>query len=81
MAVGTPIVAYRVGGLPESVGDCGSLVDPGDRRGLLDAIIRVLAGSDALGSHSMCGRERVTTRFSMAGMVDGLQRAYDERLA
>ena len=80
LMVGTPIVAYRVGGLPESVGDCGLLVEPGDKRGLLDAIIRVVADPILSDRMSMCGRERVTTRFSMEGMVIGLQRAYEQAM-
>ncbi len=78
LAVGTPIVAYRVGGLPESVGDCGSLVEPGDRNGLLEAILRVATDPVLSNRFSECGRNRVATRFSMADMIDGLQRAYEQ---
>ena len=42
MRVGTPVVAYRYGSLPEVLGDCGELVDEGDTAGLAAAIAAVL---------------------------------------
>ena len=76
LAVGTPLVAYSVGGLPELVGDCGYLVHPGDRKGLLEAIVRVATDRSGSEQRSARGRDRVRARFSMAGMIDGLQEVY-----
>lgn len=76
LAVGTPVVAYSVGGLPELVGDCGYLVHPGDRKGLLEAIVRVATDRSGSEQRSARGRDRVRARFSMAGMIDGLQEVY-----
>lgn len=76
LAVGTPIAAYRVGGLPEAVGGCGSIVKPGDRKGLMEAIIRVTTDPVLWDQQSQCGRSRVRSRFSMAAMLEGLQLAY-----
>ncbi len=44
MAVGTPVVATRVDGLPEVVRDgvTGRLVEPGDLQGIADAVVEVL---------------------------------------
>lgn len=42
MACGAPVVATRVGAIPEFSGDAALLVDPGDRDGLRDAIARLL---------------------------------------
>ena len=42
MACGAPVVATRVGAIPEFAGDAALLVDPGDRDGLRDAIARLL---------------------------------------
>jgi glycosyltransferase involved in cell wall biosynthesis len=39
---GTPVVATRVGGLPEALGDSGVLVPPRDPIGLADGIVRAL---------------------------------------
>lgn len=52
MAVGTPVVATRVDGLPEVVEDgvTGALVAPGDPQALAAAVLRVLARRDELGA-------------------------------
>ena len=44
MAVGTPVVATRVGGLPEVVedGETGVLVEPGDPAALAAGVLEVL---------------------------------------
>ena len=42
MACGAPVVATRVGAIPEFAGDAALLVDPGDRDALRDAIARLL---------------------------------------
>ena len=42
MACGAPVVATRVGAIPEFAGDAALLVDPGDRDGLRNAIARLL---------------------------------------
>ena len=76
LALGTPLVAYSVGGLPELAGDCGYLVSPGDRKGLLEAIVRVVVDRSESGQRSARGRERVRARFSMEGMIGGLQQVY-----
>jgi len=43
MAHGKPVVATRVGGVPEVVGDAGILVEPGDSRQLRDAMNSLLS--------------------------------------
>ncbi len=52
MAVGTPVVATRVGGLAEVVEDgvTGALVEPGSPDALADGIARVLESRDAMGA-------------------------------
>jgi len=42
LGAGRPLVATRVGGLPELVGDAGLLVEPEDSGDLADALVRVL---------------------------------------
>jgi len=78
LAVGTPVVAYRVGGIPELLGDCGSLVPPRDTEGLLEAIERVATDRDLWERMSACGADRVRNQFSMADMLARLQDAYRE---
>jgi glycosyltransferase involved in cell wall biosynthesis len=62
MAVGTPVVATRVGGLPEVVRDGvdGALVPPGRPDALAAAVARVLARRDELGANAA----RSARRFS-----------------
>ena len=52
MAVGTPVVATRVGGLAEVVDDgvTGVLVEPGDPDALADGVLRVLARRADMGA-------------------------------
>ena len=52
MAVGTPVVATRVGGLAEVVDDgvTGLLVEPGRPEELAAAILRVLDRRDEMGA-------------------------------
>lgn len=76
LSVGTPLVAYGVGGIPELLGDCGSLVPPRDREGLLEAIERVATDASLRERLTECGLRRAHERFSVADMVAGLQDAY-----
>ncbi len=61
MAAGLPIVAFRVGGIPEIVEDgvTGVLVDPGDVQGLADAIAQVAADPAWRVAAGASGRERM----------------------
>jgi glycosyltransferase involved in cell wall biosynthesis len=76
LAVGTPVVAYAVGGLPELVADCGSLVPPGDRDGLRESIVRVATDRDEWARMSGCGQARARDSFSMAEMIQSIERIY-----
>ena len=61
MACGKPVVASRVGGVPELVrnGVDGILVEAADVRGLADAIIRLLRDKGLRKRMGRAGRERV----------------------
>lgn len=52
MAVGTPVVATRVGGLPEVVADgvSGRLIDPGQPELIAGAVLEVLGGRERMGA-------------------------------
>lgn len=52
MAVGTPVVATAVGGLPEVVGDgiSGRLIEPGNPALIAAAVLQVLADRERLGA-------------------------------
>lgn len=72
MSVGTPVVAYGVGALPEVVGDCGVMVPPGDVAALRAALGSVLASPPNRG----CGPARVRERFSTERWVAEMQAVY-----
>jgi glycosyltransferase involved in cell wall biosynthesis len=78
MAVGTPVVGYAHGGLPEMLGECGLLVQAGDRAALRDAIVEVLEDDELRERLSSCGRARVQERFSLAEMVAAMRDRYRE---
>jgi glycosyltransferase involved in cell wall biosynthesis len=67
MAVGIPVVGSRAGGVPEIItdGSDGTLVNPGDVAGLMEAI-RSLASDPVLRERrSAAGRATVQRRFGM----------------
>jgi glycosyltransferase involved in cell wall biosynthesis len=76
MLLGTPVVAYDHGGVPEALGDTGYLVPPGDRWALGEAIGTVL--SDPRSSDRMAerARERATELFSLSRSIDLLSCHY-----
>ena len=76
MAVGTPVVGYAVGGLPELVADCGTLVPVGDRQALRDAIVALLDDAAIWQARHECGLQRVVDDFSMTTMVDQMKSNY-----
>jgi glycosyltransferase involved in cell wall biosynthesis len=83
MAAGVPVVATRVGAIPELVqdGENGLLVPPGDAPALVGAVERVL-GDDALRARLVArGRATVRERFTIARAVDDLYAIVAELLA
>lgn len=81
MACSKPVVATRVGGVPELVTDGleGLLVEPGDVHGLSDAINRVLSDPGARERMGRAGRERVKA-FSWDATADTVMREYGRAL-
>lgn len=81
MSAGVPVVASRVGGLPEAVEDgvTGLLVD--NAPAAVAAAISRLMGDDAwraeLGRRA---RARVEERFTLERMVEGTRKVYEELL-
>lgn len=68
----TPVVASRVGGIPEIVqeGENGFLVDAGDVEALTRALERLLADSSLAATMGAAGRRLVEDRFTWASVAE-----------
>jgi glycosyltransferase involved in cell wall biosynthesis len=78
MATGIPVVATRVGGNPEAIGDdeCGILVPPRDDAFLASAIGRLLRDRELRLRLGRAGRERIAQMFSIRRMVGDTEALY-----
>ena len=74
MRAGVPVVATRAGGVPESVGPRGILVDIQDPAALAAGISRVLAGEGPLPAIAQAYADQ---HFSVSAMASGTLRAYE----
>jgi len=75
------VVATATGGIPEAVeaGVTGLLVPPHDEPALSAAIVRLLRDPELCASFGRAGRARVEREFSVAHLVAGTARVYEER--
>jgi glycosyltransferase involved in cell wall biosynthesis len=78
MACAKPVVATRVGGIPELVHDGGTgfLVPRGDVAEIADRILKLLAASDLRARLGDAGREIVRAKFDLKRNVGQLLRLY-----
>ncbi|UGQ46212.1 glycosyltransferase [Massilia endophytica] len=79
MASGLPIVATRVGGVPELIehGASGLLVAPGRPAALAAALERYVLAPSYAARHGAAARERAVQRYSMQATVDAYLDMYD----
>lgn len=76
-AAGLPLIATRVGGVPEIFGpDATRLVPPGDAAGLAAAMTLVRADPAAAASDALRLRARVMSQFSVGRMVESIGKFY-----
>jgi glycosyltransferase involved in cell wall biosynthesis len=77
MAIGLPVVATRVGGIPECVvpGQTGELVPRKDVHTLADAVAQLLLDPALRRKYGAAGREVVRKRFSPASQVPQIEAA------
>jgi glycosyltransferase involved in cell wall biosynthesis len=78
MACGTPLVASRGGALPEVVGDCGVLVEPGNPSDLAGALGALLDDEPRRQALGRAGRRRVEDRFTWRAMAAATAEVYTE---
>ena len=80
--LGTPVVATRVGGIPEIIRDDtdGLLVPPADSEALAAVVAGLLNDPVALARLAGAGRDAVQERFRFEDMVCAYEGVYDELL-
>ena len=83
MAAGVPVVASRVGGIPEMVEDgvTGLLVPPGDVAALQRALSRVLGDRTAASAMGAAARKRAAERYAAPEVARATAAVYREVLA
>jgi glycosyltransferase involved in cell wall biosynthesis len=78
LAAGRPVVATRVGGVPDVVTDGadGFLVEVGDVAALADRLARLAADAGLRESMGAAGRAGVLSRYAVDRLVDDVDRLY-----
>ena len=81
MACGTPVVASRTGGIPESLtGEFQKgLFEPGNERDLSDTLNRIINWRDTDPQLGERYREHSLSKFSLDTMVDGIEKVLEQR--
>ena len=74
LSLNVPVVASRVGGIPETVsnGVTGLLVPPEDRAAWIAAVDRALSAPDEMQAMARAGNADVRTRFGLQHNLDQL---------
>ncbi len=82
LASGVPVVASRVGGLPEVVrhGETGFLLEPGDREGMVGACLELLRDGEKRRDFGERARRDVLERFHPDRIVPMYEEVYLELL-
>ena len=78
MTVGTPVIGYDGGALPEVLGDCALLVPEGDRARLAEGIAGLLGDPERRDRIADCGRRLARERFTIDSTVAGMRDCYVE---
>ena len=78
MAAGLPVIATKVGGIPEAVieGKTGFLVDPASALGLEQALVRMLDDRNLMRDMGARGKQRAFHEFNVERMVDDTCKLY-----
>ena len=78
LAAARPVVATRVGGVPDVVTDGvdGFLVEPGDVEALAERLERLAADPELRRAMGEAGRARVLPRYAVSRLIDDIDRLY-----
>jgi glycosyltransferase involved in cell wall biosynthesis len=78
MALGKPVVATGVGGIPELVDeDCGILVDSADVTKLLEKLCLLISDKDLRAKMGRNGREKIERSFNIESRIRELEEVFD----
>lgn len=80
MASGTPLVASRAGALPEVVGDCAELVEPGNVDELTRVLGALLDSPERRHALSRAGRDRALRIFSWEAVAAQTVSVYEQAI-
>jgi len=82
MAMEKPVVASRVGGIPDLVehGVNGFLVDPGDVDGLTEALLKTMNDKELATTMGKAGRKKISEKFTADHMVGSIEELYRDLL-
>ena len=74
MACGTPIIASRVGGIPEMLdnGSCGVLIEPRSVEAIVTAVENFIKDEQKKGEYVQLGKERVNRMYSISSVWNQL---------
>jgi glycosyltransferase involved in cell wall biosynthesis len=78
MAYGLPVIATRVGAIPEAVtdGQEGFLIEPGDVEALADRLLRLAEDVSLRRRMGQAARRRAETTFSLDAMTEHVMQVY-----
>jgi glycosyltransferase involved in cell wall biosynthesis len=80
MGMGIPVVGYRVGALPEILGDNGLLAPPQEVDELAELVIELLNDRGKRVEIGVRNRNRAEQFFSIESMIDAYSKLYEETL-
>jgi len=80
LARGVPVIVTQTGGLPETVGEFGTVVPPGDATALAAALVLGMDRYDEARQVALAGRTWVQDEFSTERHVERLLAIYDSAL-
>lgn len=82
MYAGLPVVASRVGGVPDLVldGVTGFLHEPGDTEGMSQSLSRLLLDTSLRDQMGAAGRERILSLYTVERLADTLTDVYHSRI-
>jgi glycosyltransferase involved in cell wall biosynthesis len=78
MAYGVPVIATRVGGIPDVVEDgvTGLLVEPGDVERLADRLVALLLDAELRQRVRVAAFKRVRERYSVEAVFEAIRQCY-----